>query len=312
MSCETMRHAIARSPYKGATYLVHVMLADTVNEAHGNEFWMATTTLAAKTRLTRKTVATALDRMVDDGWLQTLKDRPGTPTLYRYVDRDDVATTFVSPRSKAPTDEATTPPAVAPVEPPADPGTCVTSTQVPAPATCVTSTQVPAPATCVTSTQGVGTQYPGGGYPVPTNTSNNKRTQSAPRGGARDAPRKRPRRMPTEAASSTPRLLDFPTDGDRLAKLCRELVDGRPGRKPLDPGQVSQWPAIFTLMIAKGVRPGQIAGIMRWMNSRADREAVFWYDKLDARKVRDHWNKLVDAHAKARAEEALLVGPAAR
>lgn len=61
------------SPYTGSLFLIHVAIGDLANEQNENLLWMSQSFLAKKTRLARKTVNMALQRMVDDGMLQLVK-----------------------------------------------------------------------------------------------------------------------------------------------------------------------------------------------------------------------------------------------
>ena len=69
-----MADVISNSPNHGSVYLVELMVADAVNDQHGNRCWMAQTTLADKCRLSRRTVGKALSmleaqgRLIRDGW----------------------------------------------------------------------------------------------------------------------------------------------------------------------------------------------------------------------------------------------------
>jgi hypothetical protein len=71
------------STHTGSVLLVHLALADVANDAHGNELWMATGTLAAKTRLGRRTVQRALRILTESGDLEVVEEAPGRPVRYR-------------------------------------------------------------------------------------------------------------------------------------------------------------------------------------------------------------------------------------
>lgn len=75
------------SPYRGATFLVHLAMADVVNDAHGNEFWMAVPGLARKCRLNRRTVTEAIATMVADEYLERLESGQAEfkPSRYRFA-----------------------------------------------------------------------------------------------------------------------------------------------------------------------------------------------------------------------------------
>lgn len=90
MSGEASGWAYRHSPYQGAVFAVHVAIGDAANDANDHELWFATATLAAKARVSRASVVTALRRMVEDGYLERL-DEPdvakmqGRPARYRML-----------------------------------------------------------------------------------------------------------------------------------------------------------------------------------------------------------------------------------
>ena len=69
MSLQAMGWVISESPYRGSAFLVHLMIADVVNDQHGFEFWMSNDRLAKKARISRQTVNRAIRQMVLDGAL---------------------------------------------------------------------------------------------------------------------------------------------------------------------------------------------------------------------------------------------------
>lgn len=87
MSSEAVGYAIRHSPYKGTTYTVHVMIADTVNDQYGNEFFMSLANLAKKARASRGTVSEAVGKLVAAGFLECLDPDPvtGEPIPYRFL-----------------------------------------------------------------------------------------------------------------------------------------------------------------------------------------------------------------------------------
>lgn len=86
MSAEATGDAWRRSPFTHDRLLVHLAIADVVNDVHGNELWMLRETLAEKSRVSRGTVDSALRELVDQGWLEVLEKGGGRakPTRYRY------------------------------------------------------------------------------------------------------------------------------------------------------------------------------------------------------------------------------------
>lgn len=88
MSAEARAHAQRHSPVKSwaAQYLVHLTIADVVNDLHDNEFWMTTTALANACNVGRATVGRALHALVAAGVLEVLEGGGGRgrPTRFRY------------------------------------------------------------------------------------------------------------------------------------------------------------------------------------------------------------------------------------
>jgi len=87
MSNEACGWVWRHSTYRGSQLLVALAIADVVNDANGNEFWMSTSNLAAKARVSRQTVMTALAQMVNDEVLTVVRSGAAsrTPTLYRFT-----------------------------------------------------------------------------------------------------------------------------------------------------------------------------------------------------------------------------------
>jgi len=87
MSNEAMGWVWNHSPYTGSQLLVHLAIADVVNDLHNNEFYMSTEKLARKAKVSRSTVVTALGDMVERGLLAVLV--PGgdlrKPTRYQFT-----------------------------------------------------------------------------------------------------------------------------------------------------------------------------------------------------------------------------------
>lgn len=81
-----MAYVLTYSPYRGATFLVHVMIGDTANDAHDDELWMSQSYLANKARLSRRQTQEAVYQLTNDGWLTLIEDnsRRGKPNRYRF------------------------------------------------------------------------------------------------------------------------------------------------------------------------------------------------------------------------------------
>jgi len=86
MSAEAVSYVYRHSPYNGATFTIHLAIADVVNDTHNNEFWMATDTVAQKTRTNRRTVQRAIDTLCNDGFMElTGKATQHRPATYRFL-----------------------------------------------------------------------------------------------------------------------------------------------------------------------------------------------------------------------------------
>jgi hypothetical protein len=79
------------SPFKGATFAVHHAIADSVNDQHGNEFWMSVARLADKARMERRSAGRAVDELLDGGYIECVEAdganlrRLGRPVRYRFL-----------------------------------------------------------------------------------------------------------------------------------------------------------------------------------------------------------------------------------
>lgn len=85
MSAEATGYVWKHSPYTGANLLVHLAIADSVNDIHENEFWMSTANLAKKARCSRSTASGALAHMCERGYLRMLVSGKADRTPSRYV-----------------------------------------------------------------------------------------------------------------------------------------------------------------------------------------------------------------------------------
>jgi len=74
------------SPYKGAAFVVHLAIADSVNDQNDNEFWMSQARLCEKARTSHATTERAVKALRDDGLLTLLEDNStaGKPCRYRF------------------------------------------------------------------------------------------------------------------------------------------------------------------------------------------------------------------------------------
>lgn len=87
MSAEATGYVFKSSPYKGATFAVHLAIADSVNDQHEHRFFMSVTNLSAKARCSRRAAQYALQTMIERGHLELLEDNAnfGKPSEYRFV-----------------------------------------------------------------------------------------------------------------------------------------------------------------------------------------------------------------------------------
>jgi hypothetical protein len=84
MSIQAMSDVMAYSEHRGSVYLVELMIADSVNDQHGNKFWMSQGNLANKCRLSRSTVAAALLVLEECGRIERLGWGPSGVVKYRF------------------------------------------------------------------------------------------------------------------------------------------------------------------------------------------------------------------------------------
>lgn len=86
MSVEALTDCFANSPLHGAQRVVHLAIADVVNDVHENRVWMRRAELAAKSGESRATVDRTLTVLVEQGWLTVLVGGGGRgkPTEYAY------------------------------------------------------------------------------------------------------------------------------------------------------------------------------------------------------------------------------------
>lgn len=93
MSAEATGWAFKSSPYKGALFVLHLAIADTVNDAYKNELWASVGNLAEKARLGERIVRKGLSQMVADGLLELVSAKDGHVRRYRFLMPADPCTT---------------------------------------------------------------------------------------------------------------------------------------------------------------------------------------------------------------------------
>lgn len=62
------------SPLTGAPFIIHLAIADSVNDLYENVFWMRQSRLATKARCSRSTVASTIHRMLELGLLERVDE----------------------------------------------------------------------------------------------------------------------------------------------------------------------------------------------------------------------------------------------
>lgn len=103
MSAVAVQWVFEHSPLKGAELLVHLAIADTVNEKNDYEFWASLQTLADKTRTNRNTVRASVRKMEDGGLLTVLASERGKSCRYLFNMPDP------APETRPASDEQTAP-----------------------------------------------------------------------------------------------------------------------------------------------------------------------------------------------------------
>ena len=91
MSADAVGYVYRHSPYSGATFAIHLGIADTVNDTHGNRFYMATDNLAKKTRMSRRTAQRALDQLEQDLFIvKIVEANQHSPATYQFLFPENV------------------------------------------------------------------------------------------------------------------------------------------------------------------------------------------------------------------------------
>ncbi len=98
MSAEAVGWVYRFSPYRGATFQIHLAIADVVSDLYDNEFWAAMGTLAHKARVERVTATKGVAALVTDEFLMVVEDhrsdRAGRPSRYRFVFVEGLSAVF--------------------------------------------------------------------------------------------------------------------------------------------------------------------------------------------------------------------------
>lgn len=103
MSADATGHVYRHAPFRGATLLVLLAIADTVSDQWDNECWMSFNTLAIKSRCNRDTVRTSVKELVDTGWLEVVRQsQGGSASVYRFLFDDERAVEWEGRRKRNP------------------------------------------------------------------------------------------------------------------------------------------------------------------------------------------------------------------
>ena len=89
VSAEATAWVWRHSPWRGQhhKFVLHLAVADVVNDVHDNLFWMAQSNLADKAGVSRGSACKWLREAVDEGLLEVVRDgsESGKPNCYRFV-----------------------------------------------------------------------------------------------------------------------------------------------------------------------------------------------------------------------------------
>jgi hypothetical protein len=86
VSGEATGYVYRSSSARGATFTVHLAIADTANDAHDYRFWLPVGAIAAKARVSRSTAVLAIAWLVEHGYLERLSPggNPGRAEAVEY------------------------------------------------------------------------------------------------------------------------------------------------------------------------------------------------------------------------------------
>lgn len=102
MSAQATGHVWKCAAFGGSKFLVLLAVADVVNDAHGNVFWMTSTNLGNKVRMHPTNVRRHLKELVEDGWLTVLEPGGGNgkATKFRFHPLETTAPLSYTPKEK--------------------------------------------------------------------------------------------------------------------------------------------------------------------------------------------------------------------
>lgn len=104
MSADAVGWVFRHSPMRGAAFAVHIAIADSVSDTHGNLFWMASANLATKARVSRETASRAIADLADQGLIEPVdgdahtRRTAGRPARWRFLFPDLEVTYESRPR----------------------------------------------------------------------------------------------------------------------------------------------------------------------------------------------------------------------
>jgi DNA-binding transcriptional regulator YhcF (GntR family) len=100
VSIKALSWVFDNSPYTLGDLLVHIAIADVANDAHEDRIWLSQAKIAAKVRVSLRTVNDAMSKMVRDGYLELVECHPGKPSVYRftYAESAQVDSTYAKQR----------------------------------------------------------------------------------------------------------------------------------------------------------------------------------------------------------------------
>ncbi len=103
-----MNYVIHTADSRGSARLVHLIVADVVNDAFGDEFWMSVAKICERTKLSDRAVQHALQELCTDGYLDLVEEKPGQTRRYRFLFTPE-GISEVPPKETTPTPEDSSP-----------------------------------------------------------------------------------------------------------------------------------------------------------------------------------------------------------
>lgn len=101
MSAEAVAWVYRHSQATGSAFAVHLAIGDSVNDQHGFRFWMSRDILAAKARVARDTVTSAIRRLVELGYLALERPANGCAAIYRFLFPEPATVAFDTRRDSS-------------------------------------------------------------------------------------------------------------------------------------------------------------------------------------------------------------------